>query len=424
VKNRLMIKAVMLFVWFSLPLHAIDAKIKVFIPTQDAIYTSQKISISIEVLSSAFSITETQITFPASDKYLVQAPQSASYLGREEVGDEEWQMVHYDYDLYALKSGKIDIPSVLVTFTASMGYGQPKKKFELKSDALSFEVKRPEGVETDQFVLVTKAYTLELKQNPQVNRLIVGDAVEVSVTQRANQVPDILLSQVSYDPNPHMRVYTKEPLLKSGEKGIYDVSRKDSFTFVASVEGNVTFPAQQKVWYDSVKNQLHSQTIPELVYEILPDPQIAIDAQNVKRQEVLLYTLLSVVSLVVVYILFAKRIRTYYREKKARYAKSEAGQFDALLAAIQNRPLHQVDLRYTQWLMHIKPTLIRGGIGEIETLDATFANELRALNEAMVGEEKAFSRQRFTEALKHFRSELLESEVSHDEGLPQTINPN
>ena len=119
-QNKHMVK-LLLFLSLSLDLFAIEGKIRVFITSQDVIYTSQKMTVAVELLSSAFSITDARITFPASDKYIVQAPQSASYLGQEEMGDESWQMVHYDYELYAMKAGRIEIPSVLVTFTASMG---------------------------------------------------------------------------------------------------------------------------------------------------------------------------------------------------------------------------------------------------------------------------------------------------------------
>ena len=37
--------------------------------------------------------------------------------------------VHYEYEVYALQAGEIEIAPVKSTFSASMGYGQPKKEF-------------------------------------------------------------------------------------------------------------------------------------------------------------------------------------------------------------------------------------------------------------------------------------------------------
>ena len=73
--------------------------------------------------------------------------------------------------------------------------------------------------------------------------------------------------------------------------------------------------------------------------------------------------------------------------------------------------------------MHLKPTLLRGGISDIEMLDKTFAKELRALNETIINDEKEFNRESFTVALKHFREVLLEEKALHEGGLPKEINP-
>ena len=72
-----------------------------------------------------------------------------------------------------------------------MGYGQPKKEFDLKSDALSFDVKAPKDVKENQFVLVTDNYSLVSEMKPEKKQLIIGDAVELSVTQKAHDVPPL-----------------------------------------------------------------------------------------------------------------------------------------------------------------------------------------------------------------------------------------
>jgi len=121
-QSKISLKLILLFLFLSLNLFAIEGKIKVFIKTDAAIYTSQKVTVAIELLSSAFSITDARITFPSSPKYIVQAPGSASYLGQEEVKGEDWQMVHYEYEVYALQAGKIVIPPLSVSFYFSFKY--------------------------------------------------------------------------------------------------------------------------------------------------------------------------------------------------------------------------------------------------------------------------------------------------------------
>ncbi|HEY9128973.1 MAG TPA: hypothetical protein VIN02_03985 [Sulfurovum sp.] len=422
-QSKYLLKYLLLFLFLTLNLFAIEGNIRVFIPSQDEIYTSQKTTVAVELLSSAFSITNAKITFPPSDKYIVQEPKSASYLGREEIDGEDWQMVHYDYEIYALKAGKVEIPSIQVSFTASMGYGQPIKEFMLQSDAVSFDVKVPEGVSKDQFVLVTDNFKLTTKIKPEFKKLIVGDAVEISVTQKAYGVPDLLLTPVVYRSNEFLRVYGKEPLLESGLKGTYDVSRTDRFTFVASMEGNVTLSAQEILWYDSKSKTLSVEKIPAMQYEISPDPQIAIDAKKAQQKQLLLYVIAVFVFILGLYIVFASKIRHYTQERKRKYEQSEAGIFEHLVTSVKSDDLIAIDRQYYLWLLSIDPELARGGIRAIETIYPSFAEVLKELDERMVETNREFDRIRFIRELKLFREKILQTKKSVKKGLAATINP-
>ena len=81
-------KLLLLVFFLSLDLFAIDGKTKIYLKSDTDIYTSQKVTVAVELLSNAFSITDAKIIFPPSKKYIVQAPKSASYLGQEEINDE------------------------------------------------------------------------------------------------------------------------------------------------------------------------------------------------------------------------------------------------------------------------------------------------------------------------------------------------
>jgi hypothetical protein len=417
---------VKLFIFFfslSVSLFAIEGRSKVYIKSSDTIYTSQKITVSVELLTDAFSITDAKITFPASQKYIVQAPQSASYLGSEEINGTDWQMVHYEYEVYALQSGQIDIPSVNISFTASMGYGQPKKEFNLESDAVHFDVKTLKGMKKDQFVLVTDSYTLVSKIKPEKKQLIVGDAVELSVIQEAHHVPDILLRPVHYTSNTFLRVYTKEPELKSGLKGKNDVSRIDRFTFVATGEGNATLPRQELVWWNSMTQKIQVETIPEIFFEILPDPQIAIDAKKAEQKQRLLYVSIILILLFILYVLFASKIRNYLNERKRIYVLSEPGKFSALLTCIDENDTKAIYQCLYDWLISIDPLLARVGFRGIEKIQPSFLASLRGLETTLSIEEKSFDRIDFINELKKLRVTLLKEQQEHKQGLPNKINP-
>ncbi len=422
--NRKYVKLLLLVCLMTVDLFAVEGKIRVFIKSKDAIYTSQKVTVAVELLSSAFSITDARIHFPPSDTYIVQAPKSASYLGKEEVDGEAWTMVHYEYEVYALRVGKIVIPSVAVSFMASMGYGQPKKEFDLKSDALHVDVKVPEGIRNNQFVLVTDNYTLYLKQEPKKEKLIVGDAVMLSVTQKAQGIPDILLRPVSYESNAFLRVYEKEPELKSDLKGSYDVSRIDSFTFIASSEGNVTLPEQERVWWNSQTHKAQIETIPALSFEIIPYPQIEIDAKKAEQKQRLWYIVAMSFLLILLYLLLGKKIRVYLQERKRMYALSEAGKFSELLSALKIDDVSSIYRHLYIWLLSIAPELSRGGFSMIIEMQPSFKESLHELEEKILDNKQRLDIIAFTEELHKLRKMLLKRKIKQADGLPQTINPN
>ena len=422
-QSKMSLKLLLLLVLFTVNLFAIEGKIKVFIKNNDAIYTSQKITVSVELLSSAFSITDAKITFPASKKYIVQAPGSAAYLGQEEVEGEDWQMVHYDYEVYALQAGKIEIPSVLVSFTASMGYGQPKKEFDLKSDALHFDVQSPAGIKNNKFVLVTDNYALDSQIKPEKQKLIIGDAVELSITQKANNVPDILLRPIRYTSNAYLRVYDKEPVLKTEVKGKFNVYRTDSFTFVASGEGNVTVPAQEIVWWNSVTEQIQVETTPALSFEILPDPQIALDAKKAEQKERLIYLVVTLFFLVILYTLFASKIRAYLRERKRMNALSEAGLFTTLLNICNDSDTTQVYHHFYDWLKVVDGQLARNGFRGICEGYPFMCGPLSELEEAVIDPVQSFDSENFLYAVKQFREVLHKQQSYSVQGLIKNINP-
>lgn len=422
-ESRHTFKLILLFLSLSVTLFAIEGKSKVYIKSNDTIYTSQKVTVSIELLTDAFSITDVKITFPASQKYMVQAPQSASYLGTEEMNGSAWQMVHYEYEVYALQAGKIEIPSVPISFTASMGYGQPKKEFALKSDALYVDVKAPKGVKQDQFVLVTDNYTLVSEIKPEKKQLIIGDAVELNIVQKAQNVPDILLRPIGYTSNTFLRVYTKEPELKSEMKGKYDVSRTDRFTFVASGEGNVTVPSQETVWWNSVTEKIEVETIPEISFEILPDPQIAIDAKKAQQKQRLLYLTVTLILLLILYLLFASKVRDYLKERKRMYVLSESGKFSALLECIEKNDTRGIYKHLYDWLMSIAPEIARDGFKGIEEVQPSFSVPLHELEAILSDPEHTFDKTAFAHEVKKLRERLLTEEKRTQQALAEYINP-
>ncbi len=414
---------VLLFFFFTFDLFALEGKVKVYVKGDDAVYTSQKVTVAVELMTDAFSITDAKITFPTSAKYIVQEPKSADYLRTVDINGSEWQLVHYEYEIYTLRAGEIEIPSLSVIYSASMGYGQPKKVFHFQSEPLSIKVKSPKGVKADNFVLVTDKYVLKSEMKPEKIQLIVGDAVEFKITQKAHGISDILFKPFVYKSTDKVRIYDKEPELKSGLKGDFDVSRTDSFTFVATAEGNVTISAKEAIWWNSATKKVQKETIPAMTFEIIADPQIAIDAKKAEQKRMLGYLVLLAVLLLLFYRLSAPSLKRWLLHRKKMYEESEEGYFNTLLDACHGSDVSKLYKDFYNWLEVADPKLSRVGFRGISEVQPSFSKALSQLEEVLTVPELSYDKRGFINELKKFREVLLKQQQVRQESLPQNINP-
>ncbi len=259
---------------------------------------------------------------------------------------------------------------------------------------------------------------------PEKKQIIVGDAVELSIIQKANNVPDILLRPLRYKSNAYLRVYDKEPELKSEEKGKFDVSRTDSFTFIASAEGNVTLPSQEIVWWNSVTEKTEVETTPKITFEILPDPQIALDAKKAQQKQLLIYVTASFLILLSLYAIFASKIRNYRQERQRMYVESEEGKFDVLLASIEANDVSGIYTHFYHWLGAIAPELSRGGFSALVKKQPSFERSLQHLEEKVLDSTQGLDTVYFTQELRKLRASLLLGKQGEIHSLPKKINPN
>lgn len=418
-KNKNVLTSILLFLFLTFDLFAIEGSVKVYVKNNDTVYTSQKVIVAVELLTDAFSISDAKITFPSSSKYMVQAPKSADYLRTEDINGTDWQLVHYEYVLYPLRAGEIDIPSLLITFSASLGYGQPKKEFVFNSEVLSMMVQLPEGVKAETFVLVTNKYSLKSELKPEKKQLIVGDALTFTITQEANGVPDILLKPLIYKSNDKLRVYNKEPKLKSRLKGDFDVSRTDSFTFVATKEGNVTLPSQELLWWDAKTEKLHKETIPSIHFEIIEDPQIALDVEKRKRNKILFSFALGSILLLGLYLIFREKIHKYIALRRYRYEESEKGKFDHLLKSIDKGNPSEVYGCYHDWLDVMEN---KDKIEKYIQNNNEIKNNLLVFEASLVSRD-VFDKKAFRQAVYDLRKIYIKTSNHSQNMLVKQLNP-
>lgn len=425
-------RIILVFIALTLGLFAVDGAISVYPVEKKDRFVSEEVVLKVDLKTTAFSIMNAKIGLENSKDYIVAAPKSAASLETVDINNTQWQVVHYEYKLYPLHAGKIMIAPIDIAFKASMGYGQPENNFTFRSDEIILDVSAPEGVGIEEFVLSTPNYTLKSELTPKFSetnatKIKVGDAIELKIIQEAKNVPDILLKPIYFSEDPHFKIYKEEPILKNKESGTETVvTRTDSFTFVATQEGNVSIPSQTLIWWNPTEKVLHTEKTPELHFIVLPDPESAASltpSEEGKEDEPSALSILLILILIGVLYKFIPYIQKKKAEKKLAYMQSEEGRFKTLLDSCQGSDMATLYHDLYVWLEVADPKLSRVGFRGISELQPSFSKALSQLEEVLAVPEQSFDKTDFVNELTKFREMLHNQQQVSEQGLPQNINP-
>jgi len=426
-------RIILLFIALTLGLFAVEGDYSVHMVEKERYFVSEEVVLKVDLKTTAFSISDVKIGLENAKDYIVVAPKSAAFLETVDINSTQWQVVYYEYKLYPLHAGKITIAPIDIAFRASMGYGQPDSNFTFQSDTLILDVRAPQGVGKEDFVLSTPSYSLKSELSPKlsetnITKIKVGDAIELKITQEAKNVPDLLLTPIHFSEDSHFKIYKEEPILKSKEIDTATIAtRTDSFIFVATKEGNISIPSQTLIWWNPVRQVLHKEKTASLHFIILPAPKSDTSltpSEEEKEDKPSPLNILFIIILIGVLYKLIPYIQKKKTEKKLAYMHSEEGRFKRVLDICEgsdDRATLYHDLY--DWLKVADPNLSRVGFKGICEVQLSFCDALRELEEVLVDPQRSFDKKNFINELTKFREVLLKQQQVRQESLPQNINP-
>lgn len=405
---------------FISTLFAVDGAVSVFVVDKKRHFISEELVVKVELKTTAFSITNAKIALENSNDFIVLAPKSAAYIQTQEIDDEDWQVVTYEYKIYPLHAGKITIKPFRVSFEASMGYGQPKEKFNLLSQALSFKVDAPKGVNKESFVLSTTAYEVESTLSPKnIKELKIGDGITFTITQGAQNVPDVLIQPVHLKKSKHFKIYKEEPKLHTTFENEHSQAKRiDRYTFVAFKEGNTTIEPLTFIWWDAKNHTLHKEHTPSYKFVILPLPKKEPLVHEEKSfTPFVIAGAALLVFLIVIYLSYPK-LRAHKCERDRLYHESEEGRYKTLLNSQSNKELYR---NFYIWLDSANIEVSRGGFKAVIDIQPSFKESLENVQKNLVDENIIFDKKTFLSELSILRKKIIQNK--NKEALASTINP-
>jgi hypothetical protein len=241
-------------------------------------WVGEQIELNLDIWSNGFSFSGQRFLLPEVDgAYLLQVDASTIKLSEQRDG-ETWQGLRYTIMVYPQKSGRVDIPSFSVEFSAGAGYGSEVTSFQVNTPVLEIEARLPPGVNSRGLLVATRDFNMSFEWSPdrepdQPLQLKTGDALTLTVRRTAADVPAMIFSPLPDFQIDGLQSYAEAPAVNdSANRGELTGSRSDSVTFICEREGSFEIPAISFQWWDPGGEVLREETISALMVHVEASP--------------------------------------------------------------------------------------------------------------------------------------------------------
>ncbi|MEM8677816.1 MAG: hypothetical protein AAGF97_00545 [Planctomycetota bacterium] len=178
-------------------------------------------------------------------------------VGSETIDDTEWITQTHDFRVFTQQVGEVRIPPIPVRFEALQGYVGEPIRYEVSTEPLSFESRRPESA--DPSLVVLAATSVNMIQNWQpadLQTLAVGGVVKRTVTREAQGTTAMLMVPMTTMAPEGVRVFESPPVIQDDvDRGTIVARRVDTVRYQFELPGVFELPAFEFRWWDSQRQE-------------------------------------------------------------------------------------------------------------------------------------------------------------------------
>jgi len=265
---------------------SVQGDIRFHADTKNVVWVGQELELQLDLLSTGFSFGGQVFSLPeVKGAYLLQADSNTVKLN-EVRGGETWQGLRYSLLLYPQREGLLEVPAFEVRFTASAGFGMEPAAFRFDTETLQVEARMPPGADRQGLVVTSADFTMQADWKPRataegLTRLKVGDAVKLTITRRAQDVPGMVFSPLPEFTIDGLHDYPDAPLLNDQiNRGELVGMRTDTVTFICEREGEYEIPGIRFQWWDPDNEVLNEEVLPSLRIEVAQNTAFATAAST------------------------------------------------------------------------------------------------------------------------------------------------
>ena len=284
IKSTLRYGLLLAFMLASFELAASDelgGEVRLIAERESAGWVGQEVELYLELWSDGLSFGDQLFQLPpVRGGFLLQADSSTVKLNENRDG-VQWQGLRYTLLFYPQKAGRLEIPSFDVSFSASAGYGTEPSRFAQRTEPLFIDSRLPPGAQAGSLVTTTSDFSMQSSWAPATPadgplQLKVGDALTLSLTRTAQDVPGMVFAPLPKFEIDGLAVYPDAPQVKDRiNRGQLNGMRSDSVTFICERAGEYEIPEIRFQWWDPDGQVMAQEIIPALEVSVAVNPAYA-----------------------------------------------------------------------------------------------------------------------------------------------------
>ena len=254
------------------------ADVRLAIERDGPFWVGERVSINLELWSDALSFSGQSFQLPEiRGGFLVSTDSSTIKLSDRRDG-ETWQGLRYTLDLYPQRDGRIEIPEFEVHFSTGMGYGSEPQAHVFTTPSISIEARLPPGAQPGGLLVSSSNFVMNAAWEPLpdesgIVELKTGDALVLTVTRTAQDVPSMVFEPLPDWQYEGLGVYPDMPIVRDvTDRGRLTGSRVDRVTLVCERPGRYELPDLTFQSWNPETEQLEKALVPGLVLEVSENP--------------------------------------------------------------------------------------------------------------------------------------------------------
>ncbi len=287
------------------------------------------------------------------------------------------------FNVFPHEDGAIEFPPLDIEVETPDFGGYKGIRHIVKTNPRTINVKPiPANFDADDW-LVTSWMSATENWNGDLKNVKVGDVLERNISRNASNTVSELIPPIKWDTIANVSLYPARSSVSNNKtKTSISATRSEGTRYLFENEGTVVIPKMELTWYNPYKNKLYKKTMPEVIINVQPNPDLGMlatvkeqleksktaeESQEEKALTILGLTIkqfliLLAIGLLSLYLSIKLMLLVLksYKRKRAVYLNSEKYYFDLFIKSIRSKNQQEIQKTLYRWIdmLHLdEPTI-------------------------------------------------------------------